>query len=141
MQTQDIPERPLLAIGLLLLAMLLFVATDGAAKYLVATMSAQQIIWVRYVVTVAVLIPVLWHQRREGAIRTRQPRLQILRGLLLMVSAMIFVLALQHLPLALCTAIGFVSPSTSPRSRFRSSGRRSASGAGPRWSSALSGSW
>ena len=43
-------------------------------------------------------------------IKTTQPTLQILRGLLLAVCSLIFYFALKHLPLELCAAIGFVSP-------------------------------
>jgi drug/metabolite transporter (DMT)-like permease len=106
----DPQERPLLAIGLVLLAMFLFTTTDGAAKHLAASMAPEQVIWVRYGVIVALLLPVLWLKRGERLLATSRPGLHVLRGLLLMVSGLIFVFALESLPLETCTAIGFVSP-------------------------------
>ena len=103
-------DRPLLAIALVLAAMFLFIATDGAAKFLAASLAPQQIIWVRYAVIVAILLPIAWHRRRDRLLRTSHAPLHVLRGLLLMVSGMLFIFALERLPLALCTAIGFVSP-------------------------------
>jgi drug/metabolite transporter (DMT)-like permease len=103
-------ERPLLAIGLVLLAMFLFTTTDGAAKYLAAGMTPEQVLFVRYGVIVAILLPVLWAKRGERLLATRRPFLHLWRGLLLMVSGLIFVFALESLPLETCTAIGFVSP-------------------------------
>lgn len=107
---RQVTERPVLAVGLVLLAMLVFTSTDAIAKYLTVTMAPQQIIWVRYGVIVAILLPVLWYRRAEGVIYTRRPWLHLLRGLLVMASSVLFIFALQRLPLELCTAIGFVSP-------------------------------
>jgi len=106
----DPTERPLRAIALMLAAMFLFVTSDGATKYLAADMSPQQIIFVRYGVVVAVLLPILWLRRGEGLLVTGRPVLHVLRGLLLMVSGTIFIFSLEDLPLETATAIGFVSP-------------------------------
>jgi drug/metabolite transporter (DMT)-like permease len=108
--TADHGERPLAAIGLLLLAMFLFVTSDGAAKYLAASLSPQQIVWVRYGVVLVILLPILWHRRAERLLHTRRMALHVLRGLLLLASATLFISALRYLPLELATAIGFVSP-------------------------------
>ena len=53
---QEPAQRPLLAIVLVMFGMLLFVTTDGAAKYLTASMAPQQIIWVRYAVISMLLL-------------------------------------------------------------------------------------
>lgn len=108
--SREIGERPLLAVGLVLLAMLVFTATDAIAKQLTTTLAPQQIIWVRYGVIVTVLLAVLLYHRSERLLHTHRLWLHLLRGLLVMVSSMLFIHALEELPLELCTAIGFVSP-------------------------------
>ena len=56
------------------------------------------------------LVPILCLRRREKLLHTTRPVLHVLRGLLLMVSAICFVFALKSLPLELCTAIAFAAP-------------------------------
>ncbi|MCB1743592.1 MAG: DMT family transporter, partial [Gammaproteobacteria bacterium] len=103
-------ERPLLAIGLVVMAMVLFSATDGAAKHLTTRLSAEQILWVRYAVVLGVLLPFIACKRGGPVFATRKPGLHIARGLLVTLSSLLFTSALAHLPLALCTALGFVAP-------------------------------
>jgi drug/metabolite transporter (DMT)-like permease len=102
-------DRPIVAITMVLSAMLVFVTTDATAKFLAASMSAQQIVSVRYGTIVFVLLPILL-RNRSGSFRTSRPFLHLTRGLLLLVSSILFVFALEDLPLELCTAIGFVAP-------------------------------
>ena len=94
---------------MVLLAMLIFVTTDAVAKYLTGSLTTQQIVCIRYASITLILLPVLLRQT-SGALRTTKPMLHVLRGLLLMLSSLLFVFALEDLPLELCTAIGFVSP-------------------------------
>ena len=108
--TVDSGDRPVHAIVCLLLGMLFFVAMDGAAKYLTATMAPEQIIWARFGVVSVFLLPVLWRYRRQRPWVTAMPIAHCLRGLMLVSSSLLFVIALVHLPLEMATAIGFVSP-------------------------------
>ena len=103
-------DKPLLAIGLFSLAMMIFSSTDGAAKYLSADIAPQQIIFLRYVVVSVLILLFGIYQGQRNLLKTAQPRLQILRGLCLAVCSLIFCFALKYLPLELCAAIGFVSP-------------------------------
>jgi drug/metabolite transporter (DMT)-like permease len=105
------PDRPALAIVLILGAMLVFVSMDGMAKTLaVEGMPPERILLIRYIFASLLLMPaVLWHWRSRPA-RTKRPFLHILRGLLLIASGTIFVYGLRTLPLETSTAIGFVSP-------------------------------
>ena len=103
-------ERPVLAIGMLVLAMLLFISTDGISKYLSTSMTTQQIIWARYGVIIAIVLPLMWRRESRGLLRTRHPLTHVLRGVLLLLSSVMFVAALRELPLELCTAIGFAAP-------------------------------
>ena len=103
-------DQPLVAIGLFSLAMMIFSATDGAAKYLSADIAPQQIIFLRYVVVSVLILLFCICRGQRNLLKTAQPKLQILRGLCLAVCSLIFVFALKHLPLELCAAISFVSP-------------------------------
>ena len=52
----EAPDRPLPAIGFLLLAMLTFVAMDGMAKYLAQSMAPQQIVFARFAIVSLLLV-------------------------------------------------------------------------------------
>ena len=103
-------DKPLVAIGLFSLAMMMFSATDGAAKYLSSVIAPQQIIFLRFVIVLILILLFCIYRGQWNILKTTQPTLQILRGLLLAVCSLIFYFALKHLPLELCAAIGFVSP-------------------------------
>ena len=103
-------DKPLVAIGLFSLAMMMFSATDGAAKYLSSDIAPQQIIFLRFVIVLILILLFCIYRGQWNILKTTQPTLQILRGLLLAVCSLIFYFALKHLPLELCAAIGFVSP-------------------------------
>ena len=108
--TRPIADKPLVAIGLFSLAMMMFSATDGAAKYLSSDIAPQQIIFLRFVIVLILILLFCIYRGQWNILKTTQPTLQILRGLLLAVCSLIFYFALKHLPLELCAAIGFVSP-------------------------------
>lgn len=109
-EAAEAPDRPLPAIGFLLLAMLIFVAMDGMAKYLAQSMAPQQIVFARFSIVSMLLVPALLRYRGDRPWKTAMPLMHCIRGLLLIGSSMLFVFALVHLPLELATAIGFVSP-------------------------------
>lgn len=103
-------DEPLRGIPLFLLAITLFSVSDALAKLLGQTLPGPMIAWLRYLVFLAlVLIPFL---RRGGfpLAVPRRPGLQVLRGAGVASSAILFIMALQYLPLAEATAINFVSP-------------------------------
>ena len=101
-------DHPLLAIVMVLGAMLVFVSTDAIAKHLSVNLSAQQIVWTRYTVISLLIAPLI--VRSPKTLRTNHHVLHILRGLSLLGASLLFVLALETLPLEICTAIGFVAP-------------------------------
>ena len=104
-------DRPLLAIGLLLGANFVFTAMDGFAKGLAgAGMAAEQIILLRYALVTALLLPAVLRHWGGRPWRTGRPVAHVVRGVLLIGSATLFVHAMTHLPLETATAIGFVSP-------------------------------
>lgn len=92
-------------------AVMLFVGQDTTAKWLMGTgLAALQVAFVRYaghlVVTLALVLP----RRGLGALRSVNPRLQILRSLALLCSTAFNFVALSYLPLTTVTAIMFASP-------------------------------
>ncbi|MBU0724517.1 MAG: DMT family transporter [Alphaproteobacteria bacterium] len=103
-------DRPFLAIGFVLSAMVIFSVMDGIAKFLTGGFPAIQVVWGRYFFNGLFLIPWLLVMWRERPMVTGQPRLQLVRGLFMLGSSAFFVTGLSHLPLAQATAIGFVAP-------------------------------
>ena len=103
-------DRPLVAIGLFSVAMMIFSSTDGAAKYLSSDIAPQQIIFLRYVIVLTMILLFCIYQGQRNLLKTEQPKLQILRGLCLASAGLLMYFALKHLPLELCAAISFVSP-------------------------------
>jgi drug/metabolite transporter (DMT)-like permease len=107
--TETNADRPLRGILIILGAVFCFTLSDAMAKWLGQTLPVIQINWIRYLV----FVPFAWvlvARSAGGRVRVRQPGLQVARGLLLAVSALLFVFAIQILPLAEATAVGFISP-------------------------------
>ena len=109
-KSQVLIDRPLVAMGIFSLAMMIFSSTDGAAKYLSSEIAPQQIIFLRYVIILTLILLFSIYQGRRNLFKTEQPILQILRGVCMASSGLLIYFALKHLPLELCAAISFVSP-------------------------------
>jgi drug/metabolite transporter (DMT)-like permease len=101
---------PLAAILLIVGAVACFTLLDATIKHLAARYPVPLLVWARYAVQAVAMV--LWLAPSMGArlLRTPQPRLQIARGAILVVSSVCFVNALRHLPLAEATAINYTSP-------------------------------
>lgn len=87
-----------------------FTAADAASKVLTADMSAVQVIWLRYGTFAAIMLALVWRAGGGRVLRTQRPVLQILRGLGVTLSSILFTLGLQYLPIADATASSFVAP-------------------------------
>ena len=72
-------------------------------------MPAVEIAWLRYV-TFSLLVAPLLLRKGGTVLRSRRPGLQVLRGLGMEVSALLFTSSLRFLPVADATAINFISP-------------------------------
>jgi drug/metabolite transporter (DMT)-like permease len=105
------PRRPDNMRGLLLMALAFFVfaAADVQAKFLTASFDPVQIVWTRQL---GLLMGVLTLLILKGAsiLKTRHPGLQVLRGLLAVISATGFIYALRYVPLADAVAVTFIAP-------------------------------
>jgi drug/metabolite transporter (DMT)-like permease len=91
-------------------AVMLFSCSDTLAKLLrTQGLPAGEIAWLRYLVFVGLGV-VLIGKRRFNGVWPRAPRLQALRGVTLVGSAVLFIAGLNYLPIAEASAITFVSP-------------------------------
>jgi drug/metabolite transporter (DMT)-like permease len=93
----------------MLAATLLFSTSDTMAKYITQSVPTIELATIRYAVFVLMAATPLLRDRRVS-MRSRRPSLQILRGVCLLGSALFFILALGHLPIAEATAINFITP-------------------------------
>jgi drug/metabolite transporter (DMT)-like permease len=88
----------------------MLVSMDAIVKYLTeAGMPVMQLVWARFVFHMMFALPVLllFHRNR---LRTRRPKLQLVRSLLLFLTTVVFFLALKLVSLAAATAIAFAAP-------------------------------
>ena len=97
-------------IGLILLATCCFGCLDTMSKYLVAHYPASSLVWLRYVLQTIVMAAIFFPRMGLRLIRTSSPGLQILRGLTLVVSSVVFVVALRHMQIAAVASIVFLAP-------------------------------
>ncbi len=104
-------DNALLGIGVMLLATIFLSAGDAASKYLAAeNVPALHIVWLRYTTSGLILLVIVAGQRGRISLRTRRPGLQLLRGVGLIGSSILFVSSLKYLKIADATATSFVSP-------------------------------
>lgn len=109
--TADHPHpHTLRGILLVMSAVFMFSSMDTIAKYLLRTYPLAPLIWARYAVHMVFMLVLLGPRMGWGLVRTAHPWLQILRGMLLVVSTAFFYLSLSFLPLAEAAAITFVGP-------------------------------
>ena len=83
---------------------------DGFAKYLSADLPVLQITWARYFFTVAFTLPVMFFFYNKQLVRSDKPKLQILRGLILLCANICFFYAISIIPLAKALTLAFVAP-------------------------------
>ena len=102
-------DRPLYAIGLNLLASIIFCAGDTIAKKLAGELPIVQITWTRYIVFVVMAL--LLTARAGGpSLRVHALWRQVARGLCLVGSSLFFILGIRDVGLAEATTIGFIGP-------------------------------
>ena len=106
----DSTIEPVKAAILVLAAMMAFSIVDAIGKFLTGGFSPIQIVWGRYFFILVFLLPIVARMRGTALLKSQSPRLQIVRGVVMLASALSFVSALAYLPLALATAIAFASP-------------------------------
>lgn len=88
----------------------LFPFMNAAVKLLGARYPVSEIVWARFTGHLVVMLMVFLPQYGRRLLATRRPGVQIARSLLMLVSNMMFVVAIARVPLATASAIGFTSP-------------------------------
>ena len=93
----------------MLIGMFIFSAVDTQAKLLTETLPVVQIVWARQfglLVGVLALLAI----RGPAMLRTRHPVIQVTRGVLVISSSLLFIVAVGYVPLADAVAVSFVAP-------------------------------
>src|SRR5436190_11272286 len=100
-RTSSYDERSarLAGIGLMLLGVFMFSFGDALGKFMVATYSVGQLLWLRACAALLVLAPMVWKQRAVFS-HLERPWLQLLRVTLSTIEVAAFFIATVYLPLA-----------------------------------------
>jgi len=94
----------------MLLATCCFGCLDTLSKYLVAYYPAAALVWLRYVLQTLVMMAIFLPRMGLRLVRTSSLTLQLVRGLMLVVSSVVFVVALLHMQIAEVASIVFLAP-------------------------------
>jgi drug/metabolite transporter (DMT)-like permease len=103
-------DRPFRGIALILASTVFLGVSDVTAKYLSATLPSIEIAWIRFLVFALIMSPAMLPGSPLYAMRTERLGLQLMRGVALLSSSLIFISGLRFLPIAEASATGFVSP-------------------------------
>ena len=83
---------------------------DGFAKYLSGDLPILQITWARYFFTVAFVFPIMFFFYKKQLVWSDKPKLQILRGLILLSANICFFYAISIISLAKALTLAFIAP-------------------------------
>ena len=93
-----------------LLAWVMLPIMDGFAKYLSADLPVLQITWARYFFTVAFTFPIMFFFYRKQLKWSDKPKLQFIRGLILLTANICFFYSISVISLAKALTLAFVAP-------------------------------
>ena len=99
-----------IGIGLVTLTTLMFAVLDTTAKWLVLSLPVLQVVWLRFLTHALFSVAVFAPSMGLTLVRWRQPRLQLLRGMMLATMTGLNFWALQYLQLAETGAMQFSVP-------------------------------
>ena len=98
------------AITFNLLAWVMLPIMDGFAKYLSSDLPVLQITWARYFFTVAFTFPIMFFFYKNQLKWSEKPKLQFLRGLILLTANICFFYSISVISLAKALTLAFVAP-------------------------------
>ena len=93
-----------------LLAWVMLPIMDGFAKYLSSTIPVLQITWSRYFFTVVIALPIMIFFFRKNFKWTDQPKLQLIRGVLLFSANILFFYSISIISLSKALTLAFIAP-------------------------------
>ena len=93
-----------------LLAWVMLPIMDGFAKYLSSDLPVLQITWARYFFTVAFTFPIMLFFYRSQLKWSDKPKLQFIRGLILLTANICFFYSISVISLAKALTLAFVAP-------------------------------
>lgn len=103
-------RHPLRGVLLMICAVTLFGVMDAGAKYLAERYPVPLVVWARFFFNVLIMLVFLGPVYGRRLVTTHRPGMQLVRGLALGLSSMLFVSALPYLRLADASAVSFVTP-------------------------------
>ena len=98
------------AITFNLLAWVMLPIMDGFAKYLSSDLPVLQITWARYFFTVSFTLPIMFFFFRKNLVWTDKPKLQLIRGLILLTANICFFYSISIISLAKALTLAFIAP-------------------------------
>ncbi|MHA6844818.1 DMT family transporter [Ralstonia syzygii] len=104
------PRHPLQGIAFLIAAVAFFAAFDTLTKYVSTTVPVVMALWFRYLFQMVSTGVTLLPSRGRSLLRTRRPWLQVVRGLLLLLTSLFAFLSLRRMPVGEVTAIVMLTP-------------------------------
>jgi drug/metabolite transporter (DMT)-like permease len=101
---------PIRAVSLILASVFCFALLDTTTKYTARLYPVPVLVWSRYALQLVAMLIWLGPSMGYDLVRTRRPRIQLVRGALLLLSSIFFTSALRFLPLADATAVVYCTP-------------------------------
>ncbi len=101
---------PMSAVLLIAGAVACFASLDGIIKSLGTRQPVPLLVWARWSFQVLAMLIWLGPTMGTNMVRSRQPWMQLARGVLLVSSSLCFMTALKYLPLADATALNYTTP-------------------------------
>ena len=98
------------AVILNLTAWIVLPIMDGFAKFLSTDLPVLQITWARYFFTVFFVLPIMLFFFKKNLVRTKKPKLQFLRGLILLTANICFFYSISVISLAIALTLAFIAP-------------------------------
>ncbi len=95
---------------LMLAAMLVLPIMDGIAKALSARYPLAQVVWARYMFHLLAMLPLVLMRFGYRSLWPKRVGVQLFRGMLLLLTTLLFFGAISRMPLATALALLFVSP-------------------------------
>ena len=103
-------DRPVAGIVLILLSTVSSAGSDAQAKYLSRHLPAIEVLWLRYACFLVLVMAATAFTGPTDILRARKPGLQAARGLLVVISSILFLLGLRYLSISEATTTFYISP-------------------------------